>query len=342
MRISGFSRYALSSCVAAAMLAGCGGSQPPIGARGAQRPVFGVPAPDSAKSGLYISEYNSRSDAVVLGYPTNDRRNDPPTCSESTPYASSIAVDTKGNLIVPKGFDEVTVFKGPGMCGPKLASFGLGEWGGDAVDVASTNAADGMIAVAAIQDGSGAGSIEICRIKGGCTANLGNPDMNFVFAVAVSKSGDCWAASKQGPSKGYKAVLTYFQGCAGSGQTATHYKNPDTGGLDIDKSGNLVSISYSTPAVFIYSGCKPACKLIGGPFQLKGTAVYGHLNEDSTRFATADYQYGQVDVYRYSPTAITYRYSFNNGISVSSGIVGAAYNPRSKELTKLGSRRRYS
>ena len=26
------SRYALSSCVAAAMLAGCGGSQPPIGA----------------------------------------------------------------------------------------------------------------------------------------------------------------------------------------------------------------------------------------------------------------------------------------------------------------------
>jgi hypothetical protein len=35
MRISGFSRYALRSCVAAAMLAGCGGSQPPIGAPGA-------------------------------------------------------------------------------------------------------------------------------------------------------------------------------------------------------------------------------------------------------------------------------------------------------------------
>ena len=29
------SRYALSSCAAAAMLAGCGGSQPPIGAPGA-------------------------------------------------------------------------------------------------------------------------------------------------------------------------------------------------------------------------------------------------------------------------------------------------------------------
>jgi hypothetical protein len=31
----GLARCALSSCVAAAMLAGCGGSQPPIGAPGA-------------------------------------------------------------------------------------------------------------------------------------------------------------------------------------------------------------------------------------------------------------------------------------------------------------------
>jgi subtilase family serine protease len=35
MRISGFTRYAVTSCAAAAMLAGCGGSPPPIGAPGA-------------------------------------------------------------------------------------------------------------------------------------------------------------------------------------------------------------------------------------------------------------------------------------------------------------------
>ena len=35
MRSLGFGRYAFNSCVAAAMLAGCGGSQPPIGAPGA-------------------------------------------------------------------------------------------------------------------------------------------------------------------------------------------------------------------------------------------------------------------------------------------------------------------
>jgi hypothetical protein len=35
MKSLDFSRYALSSCVAVAMLAGCGESQPPIGAPGA-------------------------------------------------------------------------------------------------------------------------------------------------------------------------------------------------------------------------------------------------------------------------------------------------------------------
>ena len=35
MTVAGLKRAALSSCVAAAMLAGCGGSQPPTGAPGA-------------------------------------------------------------------------------------------------------------------------------------------------------------------------------------------------------------------------------------------------------------------------------------------------------------------
>ena len=35
MRIQDFARYALTSCVAAALLAGCRGSQPPVGASGA-------------------------------------------------------------------------------------------------------------------------------------------------------------------------------------------------------------------------------------------------------------------------------------------------------------------
>lgn len=40
-----------------------------------------------------------------------------------------------------------------------------------------------------------------------------------------------------------------------------------------------------------------------------------------------------MDIYKYTPKAITYKYSFNSGLSSSSDadVVGAAYNPRSKQ-----------
>jgi hypothetical protein len=116
---------------------------------------------------------------------------------------------------------------------------------------------------------------------------------------------------------------------------AKGYENTDGGGIDVDSHGNLVSISCSvvscsTPQLYVYSGCRPKCKKIGGPFPLQGASQYGHLNEDSTRFAAADYEYGQVDVYKYTAASITYLYSFDDGLSAG-GRMGAAYNPRSKE-----------
>jgi hypothetical protein len=39
---------------------------------------------------------------------------------------------------------------------------------------------------------------------------------------------------------------------------------------------------------------------------LNGQAFFGHLNADSTTFAAADYEYGQVDIYKYNPKALTY------------------------------------
>jgi hypothetical protein len=85
-------KHTLSGGVAVALLAGCGGSQPPVGAPGAMPQTSPIATHadrgkswmlPEAKSGLYISEYNNRSDAVVLGYPANNRRNGPATCSES-------------------------------------------------------------------------------------------------------------------------------------------------------------------------------------------------------------------------------------------------------------------
>ncbi len=73
MRASGFSRNAFSSYVAAVMLAGCGGSQPPIGTAGPGVPGTLVPARAHKASGsygelLYVgSEYYG---VYVYSYPS--------------------------------------------------------------------------------------------------------------------------------------------------------------------------------------------------------------------------------------------------------------------------------
>jgi hypothetical protein len=76
-----FSRYVLSACVAAAMLAGCGGSQPPIGAPGAMPQASAIAThADRGKSWmlpeaksddlLYVSSFTSgRSQVSVYTYP---------------------------------------------------------------------------------------------------------------------------------------------------------------------------------------------------------------------------------------------------------------------------------
>lgn len=52
------------------------------------------------------------------------------------------------------------------------------------------------------------------------------------------------------------------------------------------------------------------------------------------QYVAGDYEYNQIDVYAYSPYAMTYEYSFNNGISTNNDeFIGAAYNPRSNRIT---------
>ncbi len=77
MKSLDFSRYALTSCVAAAMLSGCGGSQPPVGAPGAMPygATSGITAhsiPTAGKDAwsgdlLYVA---TGGDVYVLSYPS--------------------------------------------------------------------------------------------------------------------------------------------------------------------------------------------------------------------------------------------------------------------------------
>jgi hypothetical protein len=276
--------------------------------------------------GIYVSQFYG---TTIYGYPHKNTANNPPECSISGNEAvNDIAVDGKGNLMVPDGEARaIYVYQGPGMCGSEVGS-PISDPYGQPSDAASADAVNGTIAVGNIFDSSGAGSISICTMSAGCTQNLTNPNMYEVAGVAMDNSGNCWASATNSAGT---ATLTYFAGCTGSGQAATGYMNTYYGGLDIDKNGNIVSISAFDNNVYVYSGCNPACTLVGGPYTLTNEAVFGHLNKQSMTFAVGAFGNGSADVYYYSPSALTYWYSITNGLSASLDTEGVAYNPRSEQ-----------
>ena len=354
MRISTLAKYASGVTVAVAILAGCsnGGSQvaptgPAMGTNtggGVVDSVYarltpgglrlrgpmslvGRPAPDIAKRGIYASGTNS---TVINGYKSRNKSNKPPFCTTpfSVSHPSSIAVDGAGNLIDPDGGTKsIIIGQGPHMCGAMAAT--ISDPYGQPVDASSANALTGTIAVAN-NSNQGIAGIAICAVSGGCTANLTNPAMTSIAGVAMDNSGNCWGDA----TKASIATLTYFAGCAGSGVQATGFTNVDYGGIDIDAAGNLVTIDIfstgGTGAVDVYSGCNPTCTLLSST-PLIAPAVYGHLDLHDKHLAVADIDNSQIDIYRYSPTGVTYLYSFNNGLPASIGVEGVAYNKRSQQ-----------
>ncbi len=286
-------------------------------------------APAKVAGGIYAGEFYFPE---LFGYGGTNRQNMPPVCTVSgVSYVNGIGADRKGNLIDPDGGSRtVKIFKGPDLCGPQLLT--LSDPYGQPSDAASFDARGGRIVVANIFDGPASkdypGSVTICTVAVGCAQNLANPNLNLVAAVAYAKNGDCWAS---GANASDTAVLIYFKSCDGGGVTATHFKNRSYGGLDIDSSGNLVSISFSDSKLYVYEGCNPRCALAGGPFILKASEIFGHLNADSTLFAAANYETSKIDLYAYRPSRVRYKYSFDNGLNGTYQVEGVAFTPRSKE-----------
>jgi sugar lactone lactonase YvrE len=100
MGISGFGRYAVSGCVAVAMLAGCGGSQPPIGAPGAMPQTLSEPAQDKHSGPLlYVSNMGDAHDVTV--YPAGTKDPSPiKTISSDLEQPGGICLDGQGTLYV--------------------------------------------------------------------------------------------------------------------------------------------------------------------------------------------------------------------------------------------------
>jgi len=198
------------------------GSVPPVQLRSSEilakmHAATGRGGTDAATFGIYAATYTG----VVYGYPFNDRSNGPPVCSVgpfNKNFSTGIAVDRKGDLLVADGgANTITIFKGPGLCGPKLGSI-ADPFGTAFTDVASR---DGVTIVAGYYKQlarSHVPGVAVCTLSGGCTRHLSlGLGPGSVFGVAVAPNGDCWASasSKLGP------VLVYFAHCRGNGVVAT-------------------------------------------------------------------------------------------------------------------------
>jgi hypothetical protein len=340
MHVPGF---VLSAAIALALPTGCtGGNNIPEADPGplqASALINTLAHPERkthSPVGIYASEFEEGFG--VLGYPAANKKNKAPLCSvgRGSGYINEIAVDAKGDLIVPAASNPgsvpegtVLVYKGPRMCGKDLGSFS--DPYGQPASAASRDAATGKIVVGNIVDnGSTPGSVSICSMATGCSTNLTNSNLYEVAGVALAPNGDCWAS---GDNYAGGAVLVYFKGCTGSGELATGFQNVFEGGLDIDNAGNLVSISAFNATLYVYQGCNPSCTLVGS-YSLNGESfgvavfVHGAVKE----LAVADLQYGQVDVYDYDPpSAVSFEYDFNNGLNISGVVEGVAISPHGNE-----------
>jgi hypothetical protein len=274
--------------------------------------------------GVYASEY---SGAVINGYKGADPKNGPPICTRSASYPNDIAADGKGNLIDPDtGTRTVFVYKP--NCGPQVGALGNSYYLGEPSDAASLDAANGTIIVGNVYGSGGPGDIAVCTLKTGCTGHLVNANMFELAGVAVALNGDCWGSASNSFGT---ATMTYFQHCSGSGEAASGWKNAYYGGLDIDAQGNIVAVDAFWPQLWIYRGCNPACTVVAGPYPLRGDTVFGHLNRAGTRWVGADFDNGQLDVYKYSTKALTYEYSISSGLDDEDDVEGAAFSPSSKQ-----------
>jgi len=285
----------------------------------------GRQAPSSAIKGSYASEFYG---GFINGYTKNNSSNNPSICTVSDASVNNFGVDTQGSLVVPDAFSGVQVFS-PGMCGSLAAT--ITDTYGQASDAASVNAMTGPIVVGNIL---GPGFAVVCTVSSlSCTQlTPSSAGIGEIAGVAMDAAGNCYADSFNAAFTA--VILTYWAGCTGTGQAATGFLNTGYGGVDIDNHGNIVTFNWHGSAgtdLWVYSGCNPACTDVSDNSLTNNSALFGHIGKQGQRLIVGAYLAGQADIYQYSPTTLTYYYSFNNGLSASGLVEAAAYSPSSKK-----------
>ena len=308
MRISDFSRDALSICVAAAMLAGCGGSQPPIGAPGAM-PQSRFSNSFDAAIKTSITKRASRMKAQTPDYVVSGSLLYVADF-DSPPYDGVTIYDAKENNPAPIAVINSNIFQPNGDC----------------VD------ADGTLYVA---NGPGSSLGWISEYALGKTAPLRviTEGINSPAFCTIDSHGNLWVTNAGSGVAEYLKGTTAPYFTLSNGLTA-----PD--GIAIDRAGNIYVGNlqpYGTSNVQVYSpGQKsPSRTITDGITWPVGIAVDAggtlYVTNDNSPCNIEKYRAGQSRAYETitkdidGPTAVTFARDGRMYV-VNSGVQGCTNN----------------
>jgi hypothetical protein len=308
MKSLDFGRYALSSCVALAMLAGCGGSQPPIGApgavpqhvRNAATTRFFAAAPVHLQRVADSSGYKVSKSLLFV--------------TDSDTFYSNVAVavyDVKDNSSKPIATITTNV-SAPG---------------GDCID------RDGTLYVlnAGVNSNGWVSEYPLGKTKPSSIITNG---INGPAFCAIDGHGNLWVTNFQGPN-----VTEYLKGTTEPHRTITNGLT-DADGIAIDRGGNLYVGNlqpYGTSDVQVYApGHKiPSRTITDGVTWPVGIAVDAkgtlYVTNDNEPCNVEEYLSGQSEPYREitkdidGPTALAF--AKNNWLyEVNEGTQGCTSN----------------
>lgn len=297
--------------------AGCS-SNAPLGAPNAP-PIGSASIARNAATGgvIYASSYGANSvDYYLKGTGPNNPVAGSLSGSLSNPWG--MAVDKSGNLYVANAEDENILVYAKGSTSPTSTL----EDSKFPCDVAIGS--DGTVYVA---NGSGPmfSSGNVVIYKPGATQptqTLNNGHFYHVAGVALDKAGNVFVSYNGFPPDSGGVVEFHAPGFTNT--TNMHIKLGYAGGVGFDGAGHLLVIDQIAPSLNVYNvGQRKAIATL----TLPGASWFFAFNRDSSRLYVADQGKGEIDVFRYHPTALKQIDTITNGESPSSDDFGVADRP---------------
>jgi len=315
MKVLEFSRYALSSCIVAALLAGCGGSQPPITAPGAMPQARAMVAhTDRAlpttlnigklKADLFVDD--SSHDAVEIL--KNGTWHNLGSITQGIAYPNGNWVDSRRNLYVTNAFDSSAYISEYGRSGKLKFTYSSGMKFPAAVATDSEGnvyEADSFTGVNEYRQGSNVVVASCPQLGGGQRG------------IAVDSHRNVFVTYGNGSDAG--AIEEYSGGLAGCPAKTLGVALGLPGGIALDKNANLLVCDETNRSVDVIAS--PYSQISGylGSDYLYPLDV--SINQDNSQAYVTDWGDIEVDVLSYPSGSKIATLNSNNGIRQPTGAV---------------------